>query len=39
MTKYRAEHPAGTSQQRLATLEAEKRKIEQEIAKLKRQQN
>jgi hypothetical protein len=39
MAKYRTEHPAGTPQQRLATLETEKRKIEQEIAKLKRQKN
>ncbi|CAF1129706.1 unnamed protein product [Adineta steineri] len=49
IAKYRTEHPAGgqsarsastqsTPQQRLAALEAEKRKIDQEIAELKRQQ-
>ncbi|UJR08422.1 hypothetical protein I4U23_012692 [Adineta vaga] len=46
IAKYRTEHPAGgqagrqgSPQQRLADLEAEKRRIEQEIAELKRQKN
>ncbi|CAF0857108.1 unnamed protein product [Adineta ricciae] len=41
IAKYRSEHPAGAKvspQQRLADLENEKRRIEQEIADLKRQQ-
>jgi hypothetical protein len=43
MAKYRTEHPSGgqinaqdTPQQRLAALELEKRRIEQEIDQLKR---
>ncbi|CAF2193688.1 unnamed protein product, partial [Rotaria magnacalcarata] len=43
INKYRSANPAGgrqaTTQQRLATLEAEKQKIEQEIAQLKNQKN
>ncbi|CAF3295273.1 unnamed protein product [Rotaria socialis] len=47
ISKYQSEHPAGgrqsttqgTPQQRLAALEAEKQKIEQEIAQLKNQKN